>query len=273
MRCGHSAHEGDRREAGARRARRGGPAGNAVRRVERVQLDVGRVEQALHVKLWRVRLQERLEVRLVPDLPQAQPRIALRDCDRECGQRVLARRRGALGEAAVGPGRRAHQRRQHRDPARVQRAQGGIDGRPVVRLVARVGGMTGLRGRDLAPVDEVAHEPDAELVERQQVRLERRPRREVRVVLDAELDERRRRGRARDEQRSGECCERELHALDSRTAQCTTIARLAVPFASQRTRKRVPFAARTTRKYEPRMFVSAGWPTETQRPFARRCSR
>ena len=172
-----------------------------------------RVEQPLHVEPRRVRLQERLQVRLVPDLPQPQPRIALGDGCREGGQRVLARRHRVLAELAVGPRRRADERREHRDPVRVERSERRVDGRPVVGRVAGVGGVARLPRRDLPPVDHVPDEADPELVERLQPGLERRPARKVGVVLEPELDERRGRRAGGDGQREDEDGERELHAL------------------------------------------------------------
>ena len=209
----HPPHERDRREPAARRARRGRAPGDTVGGVERVQLDVRRVEQPLHVELRRVRLQERLQVRLVPDLPQPQPRIALGDGCREGGQRVLARRHRVLAEPAVGPRRRADERREHRDPVRVERSERRVDGCPVVGRVAGVRGVARLPRRDLPPVDHVPDEADPELVERLQPGLERRPAREVGVVLEPELDERRGRRAGGDGQREDEDGERELHAL------------------------------------------------------------
>ena len=116
----HSAHERYCREGRLRRARRCGAAGHDVARVEGVQDLDCRVQQPLHVEPRRVRVEAASLVRLVPDLPLANPRVAQRSGGRERRQRGRALRRPVRLLPPVRPAGSAPERQHDVDPVGVQ---------------------------------------------------------------------------------------------------------------------------------------------------------
>jgi hypothetical protein len=91
---------------------------------------------------------------------------------------------------------------------RAEASEDGVHVRPVVRGIVWLGGVARLRRGDRPPVDHVAHELRAELVERRKVRFQRRARREVGIVLDPEANRGGGGGRRRQEGRDGRRSER-----------------------------------------------------------------
>ena len=196
MRSGEPAHPGERPVAAAVPARRRHASRDERAPVRAVDRRVAGIEQRLHVEARRRPGEVEVLVRLVPDRPLADERVALRGGVGEVGERPRALRRRVRLAAAVRPRRRAVQRDERLDAALVQAVEHGVGSLPPVRGIVRRERARRLRRRDLIPVDAVADDRHAELLHDVEPVVERAGTvGEPRVVLDPVLHVRRRRGR------------------------------------------------------------------------------
>ena len=127
----HAANEVDRRDAAVGPARGGDSAGHLRASGGAMDGVVGGIEQRLRVDARRGRAKPAPLVRLVPDQPVADERIAIRHAAREACERPLRARRPVGRAAAVRPARRAPEGHDRDDPAAVEAAQDRVGLLPV----------------------------------------------------------------------------------------------------------------------------------------------
>ena len=122
-----------------------------------------------------VGLQPEPLVRLVPDQPVANPRVAAGRCGREAAEVSWPRRRVVRRAPAVRPRRRPDEREHGRQAVAAKPAQDPVRPAPVVGAIARRGRILRPSRRDLVPAQREADERHAESLERPQALVERLP--------------------------------------------------------------------------------------------------
>ena len=159
---------------------------------------VPRVEQMVDVDPRSRRPEPEPLVRLVPDQPITNPRVATRDGGREAAEVSWPRRGEVRRASSIRPCRRPDQRDNRRQSVAAKSTQNLVRPAPVVGAVTRRGRPLGPSRGGLVPADREADERHAESLERRQPLVEgSRAELQPGVVLDPKADARRGRSGAR----------------------------------------------------------------------------
>ena len=170
---GHAADPGDGRDAARRGLGAGRTAADASVRQHGMDSLVPGVEEVPDVDPRLRRPEPEALVRLVPDQPVADPRIAARDGCREASEVARVRRRVLRRASAVRPTRRPDEREHGCQTVAAKPAQDLVGPTPVVGAIARRSRVLRPSRGDLVPAQREADDRHAEPLERYQPLVER----------------------------------------------------------------------------------------------------